>query len=584
MTTNHPNFSFPPIPAFTPPPLPAPFFQNQDLSWRTQAVATSFFSSSLEYQRAPSSTDYNPLLTARPSLRQNPILEFHFSNRAFGSTNTLPRPMTANYNSPSANWVAPFIKDSPQFLPKLTLGTRFDRTFIPRYSLYTQEDRTFFAQKMPSPQFGEQNHPHFFPPQFAPRQAPNQTLPTYRPRQPHTPNFPHTVVVTVIEPPPPKSTVQISVIGEEDQATNTPTVSTTGAELSPNTQPLNHSLIESDPISPASVVQIALTGQIVDIWHGVKNALARIGLEQMDMNVQEQAEILDKMAFSQKCSRTSIKERMTAAAIISRPLFNSIPSEWVEIQPGETANFVAPPSSAKQTLTRSKDRFYDFERMVQIDSLFPNLSRSFDLGRPELAKGGIGWINGIKNLFSDSTQSAELLSSYAGGANVHSVYNAHTGFIKDNVRVLLGMHDSSMTRAVLEIHETWSTFFAKAGPNERFLQFCHSGGATQCDLALKSYPPELRKRIVIIAIAPATYISRQLCHRVVHYVSKRDLVPMVDRSGKAQFGDTVVVLDPHPDVPRLAKFTYQDHGINSPTYQAVIKQEIQKFIKESEKW
>ena len=224
----------------------------------------------------------------------------------------------------------------------------------------------------------------------------------------------------------------------------------------------------------------------------------------------------------------------------------------------------------------------DFEMMVQINVTHPNLSQRYNLGRPELKHGAIGLTNGILNSLSEANRSSLLLSSYAGRANVHSVYNASIGFMGDVGKTALGMAQPSMTMAAENLQETWNHFFSNAGPNERFLQFCHSGGTAQVYIALLTYPVELRNRIEVVAVAPSKYISKNLCYKVTHLESS-DFVPRLDRRGRLECADTIIVLEPHPDVSWFNQVTYQDHAFSSPTYQEFISKYIKNFIKEEEK-
>ncbi|EFB40951.1 hypothetical protein pah_c177o006 [Parachlamydia acanthamoebae str. Hall's coccus] len=59
----------------------------------------------------------------------------------------------------------------------------------------------------------------------------------------------------------------------------------------------------------------------------------------------------------------------------------------------------------------------------------------------------------------------------------------------------------------------------------------------------------MRNRILVLAIAPAAYISKSICANVQHYRAKawRDLVPRVDILGARRNRKTITTLDSHPD-------------------------------------
>ena len=89
----------------------------------------------------------------------------------------------------------------------------------------------------------------------------------------------------------------------------------------------------------------------------------------------------------------------------------------------------------------------------------------------------------------------------------------------------------------------WNSFFEKSSASAKFLMVCHSQGAIHVRNALLDYPPELRERIIVVAIAPGGYIYQQTCAQVIHYrnASKwRDFVPRIDKKGIARSKETIV--------------------------------------------
>ena len=198
-----------------------------------------------------------------------------------------------------------------------------------------------------------------------------------------------------------------------------------------------------------------------------------------------------------------------------------------------------------------------------------------DLGLPDPLDGGIGFINGIWNNFQDALDSAKHLSTLAGGVNIHAVHNATHGKIADLRECIKGLNYIA-TEPVRQLHKMWDGFFSKASAKARFLMICHSQGAIHVRNALIAYPPELRKRIMVVAIAPAAYIYEQTCASVNHYIAEspmRDFVPRFDKAGKQRLKKNIVRITSHPDAP------WFDHIFSSPTYVRVLKIEIKNYIK-----
>ena len=97
----------------------------------------------------------------------------------------------------------------------------------------------------------------------------------------------------------------------------------------------------------------------------------------------------------------------------------------------------------------------------------------------------------------------------------------------------------------------WNSFFDKSSANAKFLMICHSQGAIHVRNALLDYPPELRKRIIVVAIAPAAYIYQKTCAKMIHYRAEwwRDFVPRLDRAGARKEKVTIVNLSSHLNAP-----------------------------------
>jgi RHS repeat-associated protein len=214
------------------------------------------------------------------------------------------------------------------------------------------------------------------------------------------------------------------------------------------------------------------------------------------------------------------------------------------------------------------------------EQMYPGYERSkiIDLsseGRPSLPEDlEIGFINGIWKTHEQAQEIVEYISRFADGCNVHAVYNATHGKVPDFRECCLGLLFIA-TDPVHLLHKMWNSFFDKSSANAKFLMICHSQGAIHVRNALLDYSPELRKRILVVAIAPAAYIYQETCAKVIHYRAHwwRDLIPLFDWIGAQREKDSIVTLDSHPNAP------FFDHGIMSPTYQENLRRHIQNYIK-----
>lgn len=229
----------------------------------------------------------------------------------------------------------------------------------------------------------------------------------------------------------------------------------------------------------------------------------------------------------------------------------------------------------KVTYLDSFESFYgDRVNNIVIENFY-EASTNYDLsseGLPELPSGlGIGFINGIWNDLNDARVSLQYVSNLAGGYNIRGVYNATHGRSVDLRECVFGMNYIA-TEPVRQLHKMWNGYFEKNSSDATFLMICHSQGAIHVRNALLDYPPELRNRISVVAIAPAAYIYQESCAKAIHYRA-RDFVPWFDRSGAARERGNIVDLDSHPDAGQV------DHEFMSPTYREGLQEHIIEYIR-----
>lgn len=177
----------------------------------------------------------------------------------------------------------------------------------------------------------------------------------------------------------------------------------------------------------------------------------------------------------------------------------------------------------------------------------------------------VAQVNGVFNSKRDSIESFEMLCSLAEDCSTSFVYNSTHG-LWDLIEAGINFCGGT-TRPVSLMHQEWDEYF-KNCPYGIFIQVCHSQGAIITRNALESYDEELRKRIHVIAVAPAAYIDQKTCGSVVHFVSRNDFIPMIDVKGRWKNKENIVILEPHKDA------SFFDHSIKSPTYRQHIRDSI----------
>jgi hypothetical protein len=197
-------------------------------------------------------------------------------------------------------------------------------------------------------------------------------------------------------------------------------------------------------------------------------------------------------------------------------------------------------------------------------------SSPYQVGSFDLENGAIGFINGISNRKPQAIQSAEELSQYAQGAKIYGTHNA-THFVADIFKCALG-HVGFHTPSVQLLKNKWNGFIASYGPEAKFLEICHSGGADPLKNALLTSSESVRQRIIVLAIAPSVIIPKRLCFQSFNYVSRRDFVTRLDVWGCKKYGSELRILEPHPDAD------FWDHAFLSPTFEQTLKGHIKEYI------
>ena len=118
--------------------------------------------------------------------------------------------------------------------------------------------------------------------------------------------------------------------------------------------------------------------------------------------------------------------------------------------------------------------------------------------------------------------------------------------------------------------ENWTEFHKQNvdRPHAKYLQFCHSQGAIQMKNALMHAPKEIRDRVIVVAIAPAAVVSKELCYQSYNYASKKDIVPFGELAFAGALStneystspvlemamehhEELIILEPHPDATEM---------------------------------
>ncbi len=234
----------------------------------------------------------------------------------------------------------------------------------------------------------------------------------------------------------------------------------------------------------------------------------------------------------------------------------------------EQRNIFSPPALIGWRLTQSSLTFFNPKEPQNYDL------KSLGYDVKDLPSGfRFGFANGLNNKLDQAVQHTLHFSNLSGGYNVDLAYNPTNGW-RDYGRAALEFLGGSPFKQVHQLHQLWDRNYEAGGANSLYVQFCTSEAVIQVKQALQAYPEERRARIRVIAIAPAAYISEDLCHSVHHYRTRayRDFVPHLDRRGQKLYKGTITTVPSHQNAP------WFDHSFSSPTYVPYIRNEIEDYL------
>jgi RHS repeat-associated protein len=208
----------------------------------------------------------------------------------------------------------------------------------------------------------------------------------------------------------------------------------------------------------------------------------------------------------------------------------------------------------------------------QLKLHYPEPAKTYRVGEFGKQDKAIFTNNGIHTPLERAMGMASMISNYAGGHYVHHVYNASNGFLLDAERWYLSCKHDMCSPPIIEQQRQWYEFFGNASSDATALTICYSEGVTNVRNALKTFDEKLRMRIEVIAYCPSAYIDPNLCKRVVHYCSTRDLIPRLVQEGFYEGKKNVVYLTPHPNAP------IHDHDAESPTFSDSLLARINNYL------
>lgn len=199
--------------------------------------------------------------------------------------------------------------------------------------------------------------------------------------------------------------------------------------------------------------------------------------------------------------------------------------------------------------------------------------KAFQVGEKNFENCKILGVNGIMTPFSEAKRQAQEMSSSCKGYKVDWLYVPNHSLLQD----LSQAHADLSYRATEEtflLRDQVLEYFNNSSPTSQLYIQCHSKGTLSVRNMLLMIPSELKKRISIIAFAPAGYINDTDLKNIQHFASPWDIVPMLDQKGREQalHRETLTLIEPNSKTP------FWDHAIDSPTFTEAKAQWFERIL------
>ena len=200
-------------------------------------------------------------------------------------------------------------------------------------------------------------------------------------------------------------------------------------------------------------------------------------------------------------------------------------------------------------------------------------------GQGEISnKVRITLINGILNARHDLIDSAEMISKFHGGNNIHYIFRPTEGWTWDLVKSGLVKCGWASPQAK-QLAARWRELIAEMGgvaKGGKIIHYAHSIGAADTLIAKKLMSPEELRMIQVYTFGSPVLMAPEGFLSVTNYVSKGDGVSLLDPIQYFQSlknpQDHILFISSSWPIPFI------DHPLNFPAYQTVLQTLGKKFM------
>lgn len=188
--------------------------------------------------------------------------------------------------------------------------------------------------------------------------------------------------------------------------------------------------------------------------------------------------------------------------------------------------------------------------------------------------------NGILNKKCHILDVAKMISEFHGGVNIHYTLRPSAGWTKDFVKGIM-LKSGYVSSEAYHLAENWKALINDMGGVENggiIIHFAHSIGGTETNQAKNLLTPEELKMIKVYTFGSATMVPNEGFADVINFVSKRDVVPLLDPVGYIEG-----LLSSNGNVIFIGEFIgfpLVDHLIAGENYSKILEELGKQFLEE----
>jgi hypothetical protein len=209
----------------------------------------------------------------------------------------------------------------------------------------------------------------------------------------------------------------------------------------------------------------------------------------------------------------------------------------------------------------------------------------------------IGGINGVNTSWDQALSHANYLRQFSLGKSIEWTHNrSHTLLVDLAEIVHLNYQGYSPTNAHILL-ENWIAFHKEneSRPHAKYLQIAHSQGALHVRNALLQATPEVRNRVIVVAIAPAGVVPNAYCYRAFNYAIEGDWIPAYEsvhayqlyRQGLMTEREYKTIMERRKELvilPRDPHATGSAHDFEGVSFKDILERRIKEYLSQNEKY